>query len=75
MAAAGTGRHARSRGGLAHIVDKHVERQKDLTLDDLAKAIPHMRVVHNDGATADWKATRTVRRCASITTARARVGW
>jgi broad specificity phosphatase PhoE len=37
------------KGGLAHIVDKHVIRQKDLKLEDLAEMIPRMRVAENDG--------------------------
>ena len=37
------------KGGLAHIVDKHVIRQKDLKLEDLAEMIPRMRVAGNDG--------------------------
>ncbi|HZT29729.1 MAG TPA: hypothetical protein VFA33_07600 [Bryobacteraceae bacterium] len=40
------------RGGLAHIVSKHAEGQKDLHLEDLADLIPRMRVVKNDGRTA-----------------------
>ena len=37
------------KGGLAHIIDKHVIRQKDLKIEDLAEMIPQMRVTGNDG--------------------------
>jgi hypothetical protein len=37
------------KGGLAHIIDKHVIQQKDLTLGDLVEMIPDMRILDNDG--------------------------
>ncbi len=38
------------RGGLAHMISKHVLKQQDLKLDDLARMIPDMKVVsNNDG--------------------------
>ena len=37
------------RGGLRHIIDKHVLRLKNLKLEDLAEMIPDMKVVKNDG--------------------------
>jgi len=39
-------------GGLAHMIAKHVEAQRDLKLEDLGELIPKMRVVKNDGRTA-----------------------
>jgi hypothetical protein len=43
------------RGGLAHIIDKHVNRQHDLKLEDLAEIVPDMRVVGNNGRTVEME--------------------
>ncbi len=39
------------KGGLAHMIGKHVLGQKDLNLDDLARMVPDMEVMVNDGRT------------------------
>ena len=39
------------KGGLAHVVGKHVLGQKDLNLDDLARMVPDMKVTTNDDRT------------------------
>lgn len=43
--------------GLAHIIAKHVDGQQDLNLDHLAAVIPHMKVVSNDGRTAQLQSS------------------
>ncbi len=39
-------------GGLQHIIEKHVEKQKDLKLEDLVEMIPKMALAGSDGRTA-----------------------
>ena len=42
---------------VSHTIAKHVEGNRDLTLSDLARMVPEMRVVSNDGRTAELQSS------------------